>query len=349
MPITVTRTTTPRADIDFTNLPFGRIFSDHMFTARYQNGAWQGASIEPLQDLRLHPAISALQYGQAIFEGLKAFRQDSGKCVLFRVRDNAQRFARTASRMAMPPVPEELFVDGIRELVRTNASWIPPIEGGALYVRPFMFGIDKSILVKPADEYLFVILTCPVTTYFSNPVRATTAPEYVRAFEGGTGFTKPAGNYGAAMAADREAKAAGFDTVLWLDGQHRRFVEECGVMNVVFVIGDVVVTPPLTGTILPGITRDSVLRILRDAGLRVEERPIPIEEIFAAADRGDLREGFGTGTAATVVAIASITHAGRTITLRPLSEGTVAPLALERLTKLRLGRTADPYGWLTEI
>jgi branched-chain amino acid aminotransferase len=348
--IAVSRTNESRLGrVDFRDLPFGRVFSDHMLLAAYEGGAWQAARVEPLRNLLLHPATSALQYGQSVFEGLKAFRQDDGTLVIFRPRANHARLNRSAARLAMPTVAEALFVGGLRTLVGVDAGWVPPVEGGSLYIRPFLFATDDSILVRPSERYLFVTLTCPVTAYFSKPVRVVTAPQYVRAFEGGAGDAKPAGNYAPALAAEREARASGFDSVLWLDGRERRFVEECGVMNVFFVIGDTVVTPALTGTILAGVTRDSVITLFRDEGYRVEERRVALDEVFEAAGRGELREAFGTGTAATVVPVASISHEGRQIELPPVADWAATPFALKRLADIRLGRAPDRHGWLMRV
>jgi branched-chain amino acid aminotransferase len=335
-------------DLDWANLPFGRVFTDHMLIARYVHQTWRDVAVEPLRPLQLHPASSALHYGQEIFEGLKAFRQDSGQVVLFRPNDNWLRFNASCARMAMPEIPEEIFIDGLRELVRADVDWLPPGDDGALYLRPFMLGVDKSFLVKPAEEYLFVAIACAVGAYYGTPVRVTTAPGFARAFEGGTGAVKPAGNYGAAMLADREAKTRGFDSVLWLDARERRFIEECGVMNVFFVLDDVVVTPPLSGTILPGITRDSVMTVLGDAGVRVVERTLTIDEVLDAGDRGTLVEAFGSGTAATVVSIASITHGSRTVKCPP-GANAVSTRALEHLRRIRFGREPDAHGWLMRI
>jgi branched-chain amino acid aminotransferase len=330
-------------------LPFGTIFSDHMFVAPCHGGRWQDAEIRPYGPLPFPPATTALHYGASVFEGLKAFQTIGKQAVLFRPQENCRRLNRSAARLVMPAVPEELFLEGLKQLVQLDRDWIPSEEGGALYIRPLLFGADENILVKPSDTYWFLIFTCPVGAYFSEPVDLWVSRDYVRAFEGGTGAVKPAGNYAAAFLATHEAQQKGYHNVLWLDGKQGRFVEECGVMNIFFVIGERVVTPPLTGTILPGVTRDSVITLLRDMGIVVEERLISLEELAAAHDNGTLRECFGTGTAATVAHVGKIGHEDRDLLLPPVEERRVGPAVLQRLQDIRTGRAPDPYGWLVPV
>ncbi len=335
--------------IDLTSLPFSSVMSDHMFTAAFGDGRWRDRSVVPYEALPLRPSISALQYGLSVFEGMKAHRGPDGAVLLFRPRLNVRRLQRSAARLAMPEVPDELFLGGLAELLRVDRDWVPPAGEGALYIRPVLFSDDESVRVKPGDRYRFVIFTFPYGSYYSTPVDALVSERYVRAFPGGTGDIKPAGNYAGAMLADREAREAGFDTVLWLDALERRYVEECGVMNVFFVIGDAVVTPALDGTILPGVTRDSVLTLLRDTGHPVSERRIPIDEIFEAHDQGRLAEAFGTGTAAVVSAIRRIGYRDRTIDLPPVEVRTVGPPVREQLVAIAGGRASDPYGWVVTL
>jgi branched-chain amino acid aminotransferase len=249
----------------------------------------------------------------------------------------------------MPLVPEALFLDGVRQLVQLDRGWVPLFGEGALYVRPCLFSNDPSIRVKPADRYLFVIFTFPFGAYFAAPIDVLVADRYVRAFPGGTGDVKAAGNYAAALLADREAQAAGCHAVLWLDGLERRYVEECGVMNVFFVIGDEVVTPALGGTILPGVTRDSVITLLGDMGIAVREQRVSIEEVIAAHDRGELRECFGTGTAATVSHVGRIKYGDRDLVLPDVEARTVGPAVRDRLVAIATGAAPDPYRWLEVV
>jgi len=280
---------------------------------------------------------------------MKAHKSPAGRPLLFRPRENARRLQRSAARLAMPAVPESLFLDGLRELVRLDQAWIPPAEMGALYIRPILFSVDPSIRVKPADRYQFVIFTSPFGAYFSAPVDVLVSERYVRAFPGGTGDTKPAGNYAAALVADQEAREAGFNSVMWLDAQERRYVEECGVMNVFFLLGEDVVTPSLSGTILPGITRDSVITLLRDLGYRVKEDRISMDELLKSYERGELRECFGTGTAATVSHVRRIRYKDRTLELPPIEHRKVGAAVREKLLAVMTGREPDTHGWVESI
>ncbi|HYE87068.1 MAG TPA: branched-chain amino acid aminotransferase [Vicinamibacterales bacterium] len=320
-----------------------------MLVVEYRAGAWGPATIRPYGPLALAPTISALQYGVAVFEGLKAQRTPDGDITLFRPSANAARLNRSAERLAMAPVPEPLFLHGLRELLRVDARWVPPHGQGALYIRPSLFSIDESVRVKPAERFLFIIVTFPFAAYYAAPVDVLVTERFVRAFAGGTGDVKPAGNYAPAMRADADALQAGCQTVLWLDGQHRRYIEECGVMNVFFVIGDTAVTPSLEGTILPGITRDSVMTLLRDRGIAVEERRIALDEVFDAHAAGRLRECFGTGTAATVTQVRSIRHGDRRIEFPPPATGSLASTIRAALVGVASGAAPDRHGWLERV
>ncbi|MFL5576544.1 MAG: branched-chain amino acid aminotransferase [Gemmatimonadaceae bacterium] len=340
--------------VDLSNVPFASVFSDHMLYAEYRDGAWQAPELRPYGPLPLAPSISALQYGVSAFEGLKAHRAPDGRVTLFRPTENARRLARSARRLAMPEVPESLFVDGLRALLRLDEGWVPPGDAGALYIRPTLFSIDESVRVKPAERFAFVIFTFPFGAYYAAPVDALVTERYVRAFPGGTGEVKPAGNYAPTLLADAEARDAGFGTVMWLDGLERRYVEECGVMNVFFVIADGadrvrVVTPAQGGTILPGITRDSALTLLRASGHTVEERRIAIDEVVEHHRAGGLLECFGTGTAATLSHIARIRWRDEDLVLPPVEARRVGPEVRERLVAIATGRTSDPYGWVVPV
>jgi branched-chain amino acid aminotransferase len=343
----VTRSRLP--EVNLATVPFSAVFSDHMFSAEFRDGRWSNGLIRPYGPIPLDPSISALQYGISVFEGLKAHKSSAGRPILFRPSENARRLQRSATRLAMPAVPENLFLDGLRELICLDQEWIPSAEIGALYIRPTLFSVDPSVRVKSADRYYFIIFTFPFGAYYSAPVDVLVSERYVRAFPGGTGDTKPAGNYAAALLADQEAHEAGFSSVMWLDARERRYIEECGVMNVFFAIGDQVVTPALSGTILPGVTRDSVITLLRDMGYRVKEDRISIDELVRIHERGELRECFGTGTAATVSHVGRIRYKNRTLELPPIEQRKVGPVVREKLLGIMTGREPDPYGWVESI
>jgi len=336
-------------ELDRDEIPFGKIFGDHMLTATYTEGKWRDVKIVPYGPLELSPASSSLHYGQAIFEGMKAYKSGAGEPLLFRPYDNFKRINQSADRLCMPPIDESVFMDGLTELIRLDADWIPSKKGSVLYIRPVYFATDESVGLKPSDSYKFVILTCPVGAYYSHPVKLIVTDKYVRAFEGGTGAAKVAGNYAASLLADREAKAKGYDNVIWLDGIHRKYIEECGTMNLAFVIDGAVVTPKLTGTILAGITRDSVLTLFRDWGVPVEERAIAIDEVAEACDRGTLTEAFGMGTAATIAHISTIGYQGRDLILPPVTERKFGNRVLQALEDIKTGKCEDPHGWVYRV
>jgi branched-chain amino acid aminotransferase len=335
--------------VDFATVAFGSVFSDHMFSVECHNGQWTSARIEPYGAISLEPSISALNYGVSVFEGLKVHRGPSGAPLLFRARENAKRLQRSAARLAMTLPPESLFLDGLRELIRVDRSWVPPADVGALYVRPLLFSTDPSIRVKPAEHFRFLIFTFPYGAYYSAPVDVVATERYVRAFPGGTGDIKPCGNYAASLIAEQEARSIGFHSVMWLDGREHSYIEECGVMNVFFVIRDEVMTPPLRGTILPGVTRDSVISLLRDMGYRVREESIAINELLRYRDSGMLKECFGTGTAATVSHIGRIRYRNETTELPPVAQRTVGPAVREKLLAVMTGRAPDPHGWVEAV
>jgi branched-chain amino acid aminotransferase len=350
LPIRIDRVANSRLqEVDFATVVFGSVFSDHMFTAEFEDGRWSDGLIRPYGPIPLAPNISALQYGVSVFEGMKAHQSADGRPLLFRARENARRLQRSAARLAMPAVPESLFLDGLRELVRLDQAWIPPAEMGALYIRPILFSVDPSIRVKPADRYHFIIFTTPFGAYFSAPIDVLVSERYVRAFPGGTGDTKPAGNYAAALLADQKAREAGFNSVMWLDAQERCYVEECGVMNVFFVLGEDVVTPSLTGTILPGITRDSVITLLRDLGYHVKEDRISMDGLLKSYEQGQLWECFRTGTAATVSHVRHIRYRDRILELPPIEQRKVGTSVREKLVRIMTGQEADPYGWVESV
>jgi branched-chain amino acid aminotransferase len=338
-----------RNAIDLSNVAFGSVYSDHMLSMEFRDGRWGEPRVRPYGPLPLAPNISALQYGISVFEGLKAHRSPTGEALLFRPQENARRINRSGARMAMPEIPVAVFLDGLRALIDLDRDWIPAAGQGALYIRPSYFSTDESIRVKPAERYQFVIFTCPFGAYYSAPLEVLVTEKYVRAFPGGTGNVKPAGNYGPALLADIEARDAGCATVMWLDGLNRRFVEECGVTNVFFVIDGKVVTPALSGTILGGITRDSVCTLLREMGLEVVERAIAIEEIVDCSHNGRLAECFVTGTATTLSHVKRIRFRNQDLTLPPVEERTVGPAVRERLVGIMTGVIPDSHGWVEAV
>ena len=348
--IKVTRTTASRlSEVDFDNIAFGKVFSDHMLVADYRDGEWQAPEIVPYGTFRLAPATTALHYGQSIFEGMKAYRNAAGKPVLFRPRANFERMNRSAARMVMPPVPEALFLDGLKALVRVDSEWIPTQADSSLYIRPLMFANDDFIGVKPSDAYKFVIFTCPVGKYHSEPVKLWVTREFIRAAAGGTGEAKTAGNYAASYYAAKQAQDNGYHNVLWLDGNTHRYIEECGIMNVFFVIDGVAVTPELSGTILRGVTRDSVITLLGDMNVEVQERRVSIDEIHEAHDAGKLDEAFGAGTAATILPVIEIGSSERVLKLPPDEERKIGPALLKQLTDIRRGLAEDTHGWVETV
>ncbi len=350
MDIKIRQTAEPRiSERNLAPEAFGTVFCDHLLAADYRDGKWTDARIEPYGPLALPPSISGLQYGISVFEGHKAFRTVGGDVVLFRPCENWQRLRRSCRRLVLPEVPEELYIEGLRQLIRVDRDWVPRPEEGSLYIRPCVFATDAALRVAPPAGCRFVIFTCAVGQYYSQPLRLLVAGDQVRAFPGGTGNIKPAGNYALALLADAEARKQGFGGVLWLDAREHRFVEEAGVMNVFFVIDDIVVTPDLSGTILPGITRDSVIALLKSMSIPVEERPVSIDEIATAHAGGRLQECFGTGTAATISHVTEINHQGSSLVLPPAGAPRIAHTVAARLAAIRTGSEPDPFGWLVPV
>jgi branched-chain amino acid aminotransferase len=329
--------------------PFGTNYSDHMFVAAYHNGEWHDARIVPYAPMSLSPAITALHYGQSLFEGFKAHRMPDGGVAIFRPMANHARLNRTAARLAMPEVPESLFKEGLLELIRIDRDWVPHREGGSLYVRPVYFGTDETLMVRPAENYRFVIFTAPGGPYFAQPIRLLAEEKYVRAFPGGTGDAKSAGNYGGGLLAAKLAQAKGFHNVMWLDGKDRKFVEESGVMNIMFVIKSVAITPALSGTILPGVTRDSVLTLLREMNIPCEERAVTVEEIVAAHAAGTLTEAFGIGTAAVIAPISAIGYRQSEFALPTSIPDGIAKKIHAKLVAIQTGKEPDTHNWLLNI
>jgi branched-chain amino acid aminotransferase len=328
---------------------FGTTFSDHMLLATCREGRWDEPEILPYRDLPMAPAASVLHYGQAIFEGFKAHRTADGRVAVFRPLDNFARMNRSAARLAMAPIAQNVFVDGLLELLRLDKEWVPRGDGGALYIRPVYVASEGLLQVKPASTYQFMIITSPSGPYFSGAVDLLAEPQFARACPGGTGDVKAAGNYAGSLLAAQQAQKHGCHTVLWLDSQEHRYIEECGLMNIVFVMDGKIVTPPLSGTILPGITRDSVLTLCREMGVPVEERRISIDEIVERHAQGKPTEAAGVGTAATVAPIRKIKYQNRDIEMTPHVPESPIARAQRQLELIRTGNAADTRGWLVYV
>lgn len=349
--INITKTQKSRlSELDFNNIPFGRVFSDHMFVADYTDGEWMDPRIEPFGRISLHPAAMALHYGQSVFEGMKASKNYDGQPLLFRPEMHARRINRSARRMCMPEVPEALFMEALHQLVAVDADWIPMREGSAMYIRPFMFANDEFIGVKPSERYKFIIFTCPVGPYYSRPVSLYAEQHYVRAVEGGTGEAKAAGNYGGALLPAEEALKKGFDQVMWMDAHEFKYIQEVGTMNIFFVIDGKVITPSVDdGTILRGVTRDSILTILREKNYEVEERSITIDEVLAAHRAGKLEEVFGAGTAAVVAHVSKIGYQDQVLELPPMEQRKIGEMVKNEINGLRAGKIKDQRGWVVPV
>jgi branched-chain amino acid aminotransferase len=335
--------------LDLENLPFGKYFTDHMLEADYEDGEWKNIEIKPYQPLLLEPSTAAIHYGQAIFEGIKAYKDPDGNAFIFRPYDNYKRFNISAERMQMPTVPEELFIEGMRKLVELDKNWIPHNDDHSLYIRPFMFSSDPVLGVKPSEKYKFMIILSPTGPYYNKPMRIYVEEKYVRAAPGGIGYAKAAGNYGASMLATAEAKKLGYDQVLWTDAQEHKYVQEIGTMNVFFIIGDKAFTPDLgAGTILAGVTRESAMTILKEMGFDVIEKPISIDDIIEAHRAGSLYEVFGTGTAATISLIRELRYKDYVMQF-DTEKWRTAPELKKRLDEIRSGKVPDRFGWMYKI
>lgn len=349
MHIPITKNPAPKAKYENEkNLGFGTVFTNHMFLVRHdaQNG-WHDAKIVPYAPLQIDPAAPVLHYAITVFEGMKAYRRENGEVALFRPEQNAARLNRSAARICMPTIPEELQLEAFEALVDLERDWVPGSEGTSLYLRPTMIGDGSRLGVAPAPQHLYYIICAPSGAYYANgikPVRIYIEDAYVRAVRGGTGTAKTGGNYAASLLAANLAAKQGYDQVLWLDGRENRYIEEVGAMNTMFVIDGTLVTPALSGSILEGITRMSVLQLAQDMGMRVEERPFSVEELLAAGESGKLTEAFGTGTAAVISPIGELTYKDETIRLGT-EIGPVAKKLYETLTGIQSGRLPDPYGW----
>ncbi len=353
MEITITKTDCPKVKPDSSVLGFGKHFTDHMFTMKYsREKGWYDAQIVPFQNISLHPASTVLHYGSEIFEGLKAYRRLDGKVQLFRPIENIRRMNRSAERLCLPQIPEEDALQLLLEFVRIEQDWTPSAPGTSLYLRPFMFGNDESLGVHAVHEAMFVIIASPVGSYYKegiNPVRIMIEDQDVRAVRGGTGYAKCGGNYAASNRAGERAEQKGYSQVLWLDGVERKYIEEVGAMNVMFKINGEIITPALTGSILPGITRMSCLEVLRKEGYNVSERLLSIDELSKAMEDGTLEEAWGCGTAAVISPIGELCYKDKKYTVNNGEIGEVTQHLYDTLTGIQWGNIEDAYGWIQPL
>ena len=351
--ITITRTTSGKPKPKDADLAFGTEFTDHMFLMDYKDDkGWYDARIEPYGPLSLDPATAVLHYAQSMFEGLKAFRGKDGKIRLFRPQKHVERLNRTAERMCIPPLDPDLILKSWTMLVGLDRDWVPRAVGTSLYIRPTLIASEPFLGVRPAKQYLYYVILSPVGAYYPegiNPVKIMVVDKYVRAVPGGLGEAKASANYAASLYAAEDAKHQGFTQVLWLDGVHRKWIEEVGTMNIMFKIADEVITPPLAGTILAGVTRDSVLALAREWGLRVSERQISIDEVTEAAARGTLQEVWGTGTAAVISPVGELAYQGQRIVVNGGRIGALTQKLYDTIVSIQYGEARDTRGWTLEV
>lgn len=336
-------------EVDFQNIEFGKIYSDHMFTVDYKDGEWKNPVVGPYRQLSFNPSTSVLHYGQSIFEGLKAYRSKSGEIRLFRAEDNARRFNQSAIRMCMPEIPVDLFMQGLRELVKLDSNWIPKEPGSSLYVRPFMIATDEYIGVRPSSTYKFIIFTCPVGAYYTEPLRVKIELEYSRSANGGCGYAKAAGNYAGALYPAKLANNAGYHQLIWTDSSTHEYIEESGTMNILFMINGVLYSPAPSGTILDGITRRSVVEVAKSWGVPYKKGPISVKMIEDALRKGEVEEAFGAGTAATIAQIHTIGHDGIDYELPPIEKRKFSNKVYNFLENLKRGEEKDSFGWVEVI
>jgi branched-chain amino acid aminotransferase len=332
------------SEMDFHNIDFARQYSDHMFVADYDGNEWKDIKIVPYQNISLSPANPAIHYGQSVFEGLKAYKNDNKDVLVFRPEMNFNRMNISAERLMMPQIPEEIFMDGMHQLLDLDRDWVPNIDGTSLYIRPFMFATDEYIGIRTSDTYRFMIITCPVGAYYSKPVKVRIEEHYTRAIKGGTGYAKTAGNYAASLYPAYQAQKEGYDQLIWTDGESHKFIEESGTMNIMFVINNTLVTAPVGDTILDGITRKSVIELAKDWGVNVEVRPLSVEELITAIKNDEVQEAFGVGTAATIANIELIGHRGEDYKL-DLGKTQFSSRVLDALNDIKTGKIEDKFAW----
>ena len=336
-------------EVDFNDLEFCKYYSDHMFSADYEKGEWSNFQILPYENLSISPACTTLHYGQSIFEGLKAYKNDEDEILIFRPKKNAERFNISAKRMCIPNFPEDIFLKSIKELLKVDKQWTPNSIDSSLYIRPFIFAMDPFIGIRPADNYKFIIITAPAGPFYSEPVRVKIETKYTRAVAGGVGFSKTAANYAAALYPSVEAKKDGYDQLIWTDGIEHKYLEESGTMNLFFFIEDTIITAPLGDTILDGVTRDSIICLAKYLNIKLEVRKISIEEVISSIKNGSLKEAFGAGTAATVAPIKTIGYNSVDYNLPDINSKSYSSIFLEKLNKIKYGKEPDLFKWITKV
>ena len=332
------------ASVDFNNLPFGSVYSDHMLACDFKNGAWQTPIIKPFAPISLDPSSKIFHYGQSIFEGMKAYKDAENNTLLFRPLDNWKRLNKSAERLMIPQIPEEIFMEGLKELLKVDNDWIPTNDGSSLYIRPFMFATGSGFHASPANEYKFIIATAPSGAYFAGKVKVLIEEKYARAANGGVGYAKAGGNYAAQFYPTQLAIEKGYNQVIWTDDNSHQFIEEAGAMNIFVRINDTLITSPTSDRILDGITRKSILQIAEDAGIQTEVRKISVGEVVEAAKNGNLKEMFGAGTAAVISPIAGFGYQENDYDL-PVLEDSFASQLKKKITDIQTNKVADPYGW----
>jgi branched-chain amino acid aminotransferase len=330
--------------VDFNNLPFGSVYSDHMLECDFINGAWQTPVIKPYQQISLDPSAKIFHYGQSIFEGMKAYKDVDENILLFRPTDNCKRLNKSAERLVIPQIPEAIFMEGLKQLLKVESDWIPKKEGSSLYIRPFMFASGKGFHASPADAYKFIICTAPSGAYFAGKIKVLIEEKYARAANGGVGFAKAGGNYAAQFYPTQLAIEKGYNQVIWTDDNTHQFIEEAGAMNIFIRINDTLITSPTSDRILDGITRKSILQIAEDNGIATEVRKISVGEVVEAAKNGNLKEMFGTGTAAVISPIAGFGYQKNDFDL-PVLENPYAAQLKKLITDIQTNKSEDPYGW----
>lgn len=334
--------------VDFNNLPFGKVYTDHMFICEYSDGQWQNPKVIPYQNISLDPSSKIFHYGQSVFEGMKAYKDKEGKVWLFRPQENQKRLNISSKRLAIPELPEEIFMEGLKELLKIDRDWIPQSEGSSLYIRPFVFASGNGLHASPADKYTFIIACSPSGSYFAGKVKVLIEQTYSRSANGGVGFAKAGGNYAGQFYPTQLAVEKGFNQVIWTDDTSHEFIEEAGAMNIFIRINDTLLTAPTSDRILDGVTRKSIIDIAKDEGIDIEVRKISVKEIVEAAKNGSLKEMFGAGTAAVISPISGFGYQDQSFDI-PELENSYAKLFKKRITDIQYNRAEDKFGWRFEV
>ncbi len=335
--------------VNFNQIEFGKVFSDHMFMADYSDGEWKNFKIVPYAPLSFMPGSSIFHYGQSVFEGMKAYKGQNGEISIFRPEINFERINASAERMCIPKIPKDIFMEGLTELLQIDKGWIPGLANTSLYIRPYIFAVDEYIGIKPSEKYKFIIFTCPVGPYYSKPLKVKIERKYSRAVHGGTGYAKAAGNYAGSLYPAKIAQENGYDQLIWTDGATHQNIEEAGTMNIMFMKGNTLITAGTGDTVLKGITRDSVLKIAKEWGVDIEERTISVEEIIKSLEKGEITEAFGTGTAATIAMIEVIADDNKEYTLPLPGPDSFSTRIFDELDQIKTGKKEDRHGWIYTV